>query len=168
VVAARRGEATRYGAVRKGAVGSTSVMPVRNLFPLAAVLVGTGCSDPGSVCNQSAMLAGMPVAAVETLSRACGAPRRDVVPTVAESGDVWPQPPDHVPTSLELLRATPSAERSAGAAQAIRHARGYGLCRPISRPPGAVTSAPAPPGVALGLCYAPAIRGAAEGRTGPG
>ena len=145
-------------------------MPVRNIMFVGASLASAGCSDPGSLCNQPAILAGMPVSDVETLNRVCGAPRGDVVPAAAESGDVWPPAPEHVPTSLELLRQTPEAERAAGSSQTVRHARGYGLCRPVPHAPGAVaarTSAVAP-GVALGLCYDPLIHGSTAGSTGPG
>ena len=145
-------------------------MKVRNFLVLAAALAAAGCSDPGSVCNQSEMIAGMAAANVETLYRVCGGPRHTMVPASVEPGDMWPSVPDRVPTSLDLLWQTPIVDRAAGASQTVRHARGYGLCRPISHPPGAVAAgAPAAaPGVALGLCYAPLVHGSAVSGTGPG
>jgi hypothetical protein len=141
-------------------------MKVRNALLLAATLLGAGCSDPSSVCNQSEMIAGMAAADIETLYRVCGGPRRNVVTAVAERGDVWPPAPQHVPTSLDLLRDPAIADRTPSASQTVRHARGYGLCRPISRPAAAGAPA-APPGVALGLCYAPLVHGSTATRNSP-
>jgi hypothetical protein len=143
-------------------------MTSRNIFLLAATLLSAGCGNGGSLCHQFELPAGVPAANIETLNKVCGAPRRNVVPAAAEAGNVWPQAPEHVPTSLDLLRET-TLSGPAAAAQTRRHARGYGLCRPISRAAGVATAgAPAaPPGVALGLCYAPVVRGATSGRTGP-
>jgi len=141
---------------------------MRNAFLLAVTLVSAGCSYRGSLCYQPAVFAGMPAADGETLYRVCGGPRRTVVPAVVERGDVWPQAPERVPTSLDLLRQT-APTGPAGPSQASRHARGYGLCRPIARPAGAVAGGTpaAPPGVALGLCYAPVVHGAVASRDGP-
>jgi hypothetical protein len=136
-------------------------MKVRNAFLLGAMLMGAGCSDPGSVCNQSAMIADMAAANLDTLYRVCGGPRRTAVPAVAERGDVWPPAPEHVPTSLDLLRETAIADRPAGASQTVRHGRGYGLCRPSG------VGAAASPGVALGVCYVPPAHGSTASRSGP-
>jgi hypothetical protein len=145
-------------------------MSVRSVIVLAFALLSTGCSDPGSLCNQSEVLSNLPAGDVETLNRVCGTPRRNVLPAVAEPGNVWPQAPERVPTTLDLQRQMALTDRPVGPSpSAPRHARGYGLCRPISRPPSAVAAGAsgAPPGVALGLCYAPVVHGSATNRTGP-
>jgi hypothetical protein len=136
------------------------VVSGRSIILLAATLLSAGCSDPGSLCNRPELLSGIPAADIETLNRVCGMPRRDVVPATAEPGDVWPPAPDRVPTTLDLQRQMALTDRPAGSAPAVpRHARGYGLCRPVSHPPGAAAAQAAPPGVALGLCYTQAVHG---------
>jgi len=132
-------------------------MRLQSVVLLTAVLLTAGCSDPGSPCYLQAAVADLPAADFENLSRTCNWPRRNVPPVAAETGDVWPSPPEHVPTMLDVQR---QAEAAGHADEPLRPAgrrpNDFDLCRPAA-------TAGAPPGVALGLCYRPA----AHERPGP-
>ncbi len=101
-----------------------------------------GCSDPQSACTYPAFFAQAPAAQVETLTRVCGWPKRRIVAASAETGDIWPGKPDHVPTMLDVQA---EAARAGVKPTALPRPRDNGLCRPGLH-------GEAPRGVALGVC----------------
>jgi hypothetical protein len=123
-------------------------MPARRVAALALALLAAACSNPQSLCYAPGQYYYAPGTEFETMSRVCGVPKRRVPALLAEQGNVWPSPPDRVPTMLDVQHQAMAADAK-GALPPL-HPKplrgGVGLCKPMPGRDGP------PPGIALGLC----------------
>jgi len=129
----------------------------RQIVPFIALLLASGCTDAGAGCAGPYGWPARSIAQTESIDRVCGVSFATMPPIRPAAANIWPGASRKVPTMLDMERQRPVAVRSGYLSPAARKQRGgFGLCRPDTFAQGDAKAghAVAPPGVALGLCYA--------------
>jgi hypothetical protein len=123
---------------------------------LCLALQMCGCSayrpwDPGSAQGFAQRYDARGQDGTQTLNRVLGLQPPDQPRLSAETGRIWPAPPQPNTSYLGMRQsAAAQVAYAARLSETLRHRGGYRLCLPDTARPGP------PPGLALGLCHAPA------------